>query len=74
MKAEHAGDLDSGALVAVTQQGAEVGDTTSLGETVRAAAEQVEAAPAASAPPPGLTEIRRHALRRRLVGAVQRLA
>ena len=32
-KAEHAVDLDSGALVAVTLQGAEVGDTTSLVET-----------------------------------------
>ena len=48
-KAEHAVDLDSGALVAVTLQGADVGDTTSLVETAIAAAEQVEAAHAASA-------------------------
>jgi transposase len=56
-KAEHAVDLDSGALVAVTRQGADVGDTTSLVETAIAAAEQVEAAHAASATPPVLTEI-----------------
>jgi transposase len=36
-KAEHAIDLDSGALVAVTLHGADVGDTTSLGDTVVAA-------------------------------------
>jgi transposase len=56
-KAEHAVDLDSGALVAVTLQGADVGDTTSLVETAIAAAEQVEAAHAASATPAELTEI-----------------
>jgi hypothetical protein len=66
-KAEHAVDLDSGALVAVTLQGADVGDTTSLVETAIAAAEQVEAAYAASATPwsvrcrslrgPAITEI-----------------
>jgi transposase len=56
-KAEHAVDLDSGALVAVTLQGADVGDTTSLGETASAAAEQVEAAPAQSATPAELAEI-----------------
>jgi transposase len=56
-KAEHAVDLESGALVAVTLQGADVGDTTSLVETAIAAAEQVEAAHAASATPPVLTEI-----------------
>ena len=44
-KAEHAIDLDSGALVAVTLHGADIGDTTSLGETVIAAVEQ--AAPVA---------------------------
>jgi transposase len=42
-KAEHAVDVTSGAIVAVTIQGANVGDTTSLIETVIAAAEQVEA-------------------------------
>jgi len=43
-KAEHAVDLDSGALVAVTLQGADQGDTTTLVETAIAAAEQVETA------------------------------
>jgi transposase len=56
-KAEHAVDLDSGALVAVTLHGADVGDTTSLVETAIAAAEQIEAARAASATPAALTEI-----------------
>jgi transposase len=56
-KAEHAIDLDSGAMVAVTLQGADVGDTTSLVETASAAAAQVEAAHAASAAPPALTEL-----------------
>ncbi len=42
-KAEHAVDLDTGALVAVTLQGADVGDTTSLIETAVMAAEQLEA-------------------------------
>jgi transposase len=56
-KAEHAVDLDSGALVAVTVQGADVGDPTSLVETAISAAEQVEAAQAKSAPPTELTEI-----------------
>jgi len=56
-KAEHAIDLDSGALVAVTLHGADVGDTTSLVETAIAAAEQVEAAHAESATPAALTEL-----------------
>jgi transposase len=56
-KAEHAIDLDSGAMVAVTLHGADVGDTTSLVETAIAAAEQVEAAHAASAAPAALTEL-----------------
>lgn len=56
-KAEHAIDLDSGAMVAVTLQGAEVGDTSTLVETAIAAAEQVEAAHAASATPVALAEI-----------------
>jgi transposase len=43
-KAEHAVDLDSGALVAVTLHGADQGDTTTLVETAIAAAEQVETA------------------------------
>ena len=49
-KAEHAVDLDSGALVAVTLHGADVGDTTSLVDTAIAAAEQIEAAHAATTP------------------------
>jgi transposase len=56
-KAEHAIDLDSGAMVAVTLQGADVGDTTSLVETAIAAAEQVEAAYAESSTPAALTEL-----------------
>ena len=40
----------------MTPQGADLGDTTSLIETAIAAAEQVEAAHAAS-PPAGLTEL-----------------
>lgn len=55
-KAEHAIDLDSGAMVAVTLHGADVGDTSSLVETAIAAAEQVEAAHAASSTPAVLTE------------------
>jgi transposase len=43
-KAEHAIDLDSGALVAVTVHGAHLGDTTSLGDTVMAAIAQLAAA------------------------------
>ena len=56
-KAEHAVDLESGALVAVTLQGADVGDTTILVATAIAAAEQVEAAHAQSDTPAELTEI-----------------
>jgi len=48
-KAEHAVDLDTGALVAVTLQGADVGDTTSVIETAIMAAEQVEAIAAPTA-------------------------
>src|SRR5437867_9602481 len=56
-KAEHAIDLDSGALVAVTLHGADVGDTTSLIETAIAAAEHVEAAHTASPTPAALTAL-----------------
>ena len=42
-KAEHAVDLETGAVVGVTIQGADTGDTTTMVETVIAAAEQVEA-------------------------------
>ena len=43
-KVEHAVDLETGALVAVTLHGADVGDTTSLLATTLTAAEQLEAA------------------------------
>jgi transposase len=56
-KAEHAVDLDTGALLAVTVQGADVGDTTSLVETAIMAAEQIEAASAAVGTPTALAEI-----------------
>lgn len=56
-KAEHAVDLDSGALVAVTLQDADQGDTTTLVETAIAAAEQVEAAHAATPDAAGPQEI-----------------
>src|SRR3989449_352880 len=56
-KAEHAVDLDSSALVAVTLHGADVGDTTSLVDTAIAAAEQIEAAHATSPTPAELAEI-----------------
>ena len=45
-KAEHAVDLDTGAIVAVTVQGADEGDTTTIRETTTAAAEQIEDAQA----------------------------
>ena len=42
-KAEHAVDLETGAIVSVTVQGADQGDTTTIAETVTAAAEELEA-------------------------------
>src|SRR6202035_1951301 len=45
-KAEHAVDLETGALVAVTLQDADQGDTTTILETAIAAAEQIEDAQA----------------------------
>ena len=45
-KAEHAVDMETGAIVAVTLQGADVGDTTTIIETAIAAVEQVEDAQA----------------------------
>ena len=45
-KAEHAVDMETGAIVAVTLQGADVGDTTTIIETAIAATEQVEDAQA----------------------------
>src|SRR5215475_11602447 len=56
-KAEHAVDLDTGALVAVTVQGADVGDTSSLMETVLMAAEQIQTASAAAGVPLTLAEL-----------------
>jgi transposase len=41
-KAEHAVDLDTGAIVGITVQGADRGDTTTIAETVTAAAEVLE--------------------------------
>lgn len=56
-KAEHAVDLDTGAIVAVTLQGADQGDTTTIVETAVAAAEQVEDAQADVPEPQALEEI-----------------
>src|SRR3989454_11224618 len=42
-KAEHAVDLDSGALIAVTIQGADEGDTTTIAETLAEAEAQLDA-------------------------------
>jgi len=56
-KAEHAVDLDSGAIVAVTVQGADVGDTTTIVETATAAAEQIEDAQVDVEEPQALEEI-----------------
>ena len=42
-KAEHAVDMDTGAIVGVTIQGADQGDTTTITETLTAAAEDLEA-------------------------------
>jgi transposase len=41
-KAEHAVDLDTGAIVGVTVQGADQGDTTTVAETLTAASEDLE--------------------------------
>lgn len=56
-KAEHAVDLETGAVVAVTLQGADEGDTTTMVETAIAAAEQVEDAQARVEAPQPLEEI-----------------
>src|SRR5436309_5533280 len=42
-KAEHAVDLDTGAIVGITVQGADEGDTTTIQDTLPEAAEQLEA-------------------------------
>jgi len=56
-KAEHAVDLETGALLAVTLQDADQGDTTTIVETAIAAAEQIEDAQAAVQAPELLAEI-----------------
>jgi transposase len=56
-KAEHAVDLETGAIVAVTLQAADQGDTTTIVDTAIAAAEQSEAAQADVKSPQPLAEI-----------------
>jgi transposase len=56
-KAEHAVDLETGAIVAVTVQGADEGDTTTIVETAIAAADQLEDAQASVPEPQRLEEI-----------------
>ena len=56
-KAEHAVDLETGAIVAVTLQGADTGDTTTIEETATTAAEQIEAAQTDVDEPQALEEI-----------------
>ena len=61
-KAEHAVDMETGAVAAVTVQEADQGDTTTMVETVIAAAEQIERvveepSAAEQVPTPGLAEI-----------------
>jgi hypothetical protein len=46
--AEHAVGMETGAIVGVTVQGADQGDTTTIAETVTAAAEDLEAVAAAT--------------------------
>jgi transposase len=47
-KAEHAVDMKTGAIVGVTVQGADQGDTSTIAETVTVAAEELEAVAAAT--------------------------
>ena len=56
-KAEHAVDLETGAMVAVTLQGADAGDPTTIVETAIAAAEQIEDAQAGVTEPQTFDEI-----------------
>ncbi len=56
-KAEHAVDVDTGALVTVTLQGADQGDTTTIVDTTIAAAEQLDAAQADVKEPQQLEEL-----------------
>jgi transposase len=56
-KAEHAVDLEAGALVAITLQDADQGDTTTIIETAIAAAEQIEDVQAEIQAPQPLAEL-----------------
>jgi len=58
-KAEHAVDVDTGAIVAVTLQGADEGDTTTIKKTLEAAEEQLDAVmeKTEEGHPDGLSEI-----------------
>jgi transposase len=56
-KAEHAVDLETGAIVAVTVQPADDGDTTTIVDTVLAALEQVAAAQAGGDEPQPVEEL-----------------
>ena len=58
-KAEHAVDLETGAIVAVTVQGAEQGDTSTIGKTLEEAEEQLDAVSEKTdkVHPDGLSEI-----------------
>ncbi len=55
-KAEHAVDLDTGAIVAVTIQGADQGDTATLPETLAEAVEQLDQVTDADGAPVGLAD------------------
>lgn len=55
-KAEHAVDLDTGAIVAVTIQGANEGDTHTLPDTLAEAVEQLDQVTDADGPPVGLAD------------------
>ena len=55
-KAEHAIDLDTGAIMGVTVQGADEGDTTTVQETPPEAAEQLEAVAAVADDPVAVIE------------------
>jgi hypothetical protein len=56
-QSEHAVDLETGALGAVTLQGADAGDTTTIVETAIAAAEQIEDAQADVTAPQTFDEV-----------------
>ena len=67
-KAEHAVDVETGAIVAVTLQGADTGDTTTIVETATAAADQIEDAQADVDEPQALER----SLRTRAITAIRR--